>query len=261
MDIQQNFSVPFPIDTVWRSFHDTAGLVACLPGAALAQGWETAPADKLPLSMTVKLGPIVAAFTGEGAITLDDAGRRGAVTGSGVDRKSGSRVKGEASFSLHGIDGVDGDGMHGLPGTRVEITVDFSIAGSLAQFSRGGIVKELAARLTEAFAANLKQKLEAEADIAAPLASQDGSGAQAEQAEQAEQGGPTRTTAVAAAADPAATPPESPAATPASPATPATPQARPRVAPPVNAPLDVGALFWPALWARLRQMLGLQPRR
>ena len=148
MEIEQSFTVPYPRDAVWECFHDTPGIVACLPGARL-----TAPPDGtlLKLAMQVKLGPIVAAFAGDGEMTLDEENRRGSVSGGGVDRKSASRVKGVAAFALD--DSTPGQ-------TRVDIKVDYTIAGSLAQFSRGGIVKELASRMTEAFAANLKTKLD-----------------------------------------------------------------------------------------------------
>jgi carbon monoxide dehydrogenase subunit G len=156
MEIEQSFCVPFAMDSVWHCFQDIEGIVGCLPGAAL-----TAPPDdgKLKLSMTVKLGPIVAAFAGDGEIVFDDALRQGKVSGSGNDRKSGSRVKGEAVFSLHDAGQTAPEG---APSTRVDVRVDYTIAGSLAQFSRGGIVRELAERLTSAFSDKLKQKLETE---------------------------------------------------------------------------------------------------
>ncbi|GAB2901441.1 hypothetical protein GCM10027093_42860 [Paraburkholderia jirisanensis] len=149
MEIEQSFSVAYPLDDVWASFHDTPGIVACLPGASLA-----APPDngQLKLMMTVKLGPIVANFAGDGEMTLDEAAKCGSVSGGGVDRKSSSRVKGVAAFALHAVAPRE---------TRVDVTVDYTIAGTLAQFSRGGIVKELATRMTEAFAQNLKVKLDA----------------------------------------------------------------------------------------------------
>lgn len=148
MEIEQSFTVPYPRDAVWACFHDTSGIVACLPGASLSAPPE---GTLLKLSMQVKLGPIVAAFAGDGEMTLDEDQRRGSVSGGGVDRKSASRVKGVAAFALD----------NSTPGeTRVDVKVDYTIAGSLAQFSRGGIVKELASRMTEAFAANLKAKLD-----------------------------------------------------------------------------------------------------
>lgn len=105
--------------------------------------------------MTVKLGPIVANFAGQGEMTLDEAARRGRVAGAGSDRKSGSRIKGEAAFSLHG----DGEA---AASTRVEIRVEYSIAGALAQFSRGGLIRDLAERMTAQFSDNLRSTLEAE---------------------------------------------------------------------------------------------------
>ena len=224
MEIQQSFTVPFPPALVWRCFQDIEGIVACLPGAAL-----TAPPEQgqLKLSMTVKLGPIVAAFAGDGSMALDDSLMQGRLTGSGNDRKSGSRVKGEAAFSLH-------DASDATPATRVDVKVDYSIAGSLAQFSRGGIVRELAERLTSAFSDNLRKKLEEEnpqAAAAAPTAP--APNVPAEPASEAQ--APIRQ-----------------AASPA-PATPAAPRA-------ASAPLDLGGLFWPMLLRRIRRLFGLEKK-
>jgi hypothetical protein len=160
-----------------------------------------------------------------------------------VDRKSASRVKGEASFSL----GAPSPGE-----TRVDVKVDYAIAGSLAQFSRGGIVKELATRMTEAFAANLKAQLDHSASQAA--------------------------VAVPGSADvlvdvPAAEPEAliaSPAEQVAKPATTAPPvtqrldarltdpvkAVKPTAKPPANAPLDLGSMFWKILWSRVCGFFG-----
>ncbi|MGO9512768.1 MAG: SRPBCC family protein [Steroidobacteraceae bacterium] len=151
MEIHQSFKVLFAPDQVWRCFHDIEGIIACLPGAELT----APPSDgRLVLSMTVKLGPIVANFAGQGEMTLNDATRSGRIVGGGSDWKSGSRVKGEASFSLH-------DESVKTSSTRIDIRVDYSMAGSLAQFSRGGIVRELAERITAQFSDNLRKKLDA----------------------------------------------------------------------------------------------------
>jgi hypothetical protein len=71
---------------------------------------------------------------------------------AGADRKSGSRVKGEAKFALAAT---------GESETRVDINVNYSLTGTLAQFSRGAIVQELAAALTRDFAANLRARIAA----------------------------------------------------------------------------------------------------
>ncbi|WP_151448896.1 SRPBCC family protein [Lacisediminimonas profundi] len=208
MQVEQSFQVPFPRALVWRSFRNAEGIVACLPGASLS----APPVDgMLKLAMTVKLGPIVAAFAGDAMMTLDDSGFQGSVAGGGSDRKSGSRVKGEAAFSLHEQAGPS-------PSTRVDVSVDFTIAGSLAQFSRGGIVQELAARMTEAFAENLRQTLEAES--------------------------------VQAGA--AVIPIPEPSITSAGSVPPSAEVSKPSPAASPNAPLDLGRLFWPMLVARVK---------
>jgi uncharacterized protein len=152
MEIRQSFRVAFAPKQVWRCFSDIESLIGCLPGASLA----APPSDgKLLLSMAVKLGPIAAKFAGQGEIALDASLQSGRIAGGGTDAKSGSRVKGEASFSLH-------DESAEAASTRVDICVDYSIAGSLAQFSRAGIVRELAQRLTAQFSDNLRAKLESQ---------------------------------------------------------------------------------------------------
>jgi carbon monoxide dehydrogenase subunit G len=151
MEIFQSFTVPYPREVVWAAFHDTCGILVCLPGALLR-----APADdgRLRLAMTVKLGSIAASFTGEGKMSLDDTAWCGSISGDGVDRKSASRVQGKASFSLDGST---------LGKTRVHVKVNYMIAGSMVQFSRSSLVKELAARITDVFAANLKARLDHQA--------------------------------------------------------------------------------------------------
>lgn len=160
LEIQQSFSVPFTADQVWRRFRDVEGIVGCLPGAALS----APPHDgHLALSMTVKLGPIVATFSGEGDMLMDDLTRRGSISGSGNDRKSGSRLKGEANFSVHEAGTASAS-------SRIDVLVSYSIAGALAQFSRESIVRELTERLTAAFKDNLQAKLCAQEIPATPVA-------------------------------------------------------------------------------------------
>jgi len=143
MQLEQHFLVAVPLARVWEAFHDPELLVSCLPGASLR---GPAEASTLPLLFKVKLGPIAAAFAGSGELTLDEAAHCGALSGQAADGKSNSRVKGDAAFDLTEAEG----------GTRVGVNVTFSITGSLAQFSREGIVRALADQLTRQFAENLQ---------------------------------------------------------------------------------------------------------
>lgn len=133
---------------------DTALVVGCMPGASL-----DGPPDgnRLRGQMRVKLGPIVAAFAGEAELLMDDAACTGAIRGQGLDRRNNSRARADVGFSL----AADGEG------TRVDINVDFTLTGTLAQFSRGAIVQEIARRLTSEFATNLTTAMTAGAAVPA----------------------------------------------------------------------------------------------
>jgi len=153
MQLEQSFALPFALTAAWSAFADVPMLVSCMPGAALQgepRGVENG-AD-IDLIFTVKLGPITGAFQGQGEVRRDADAHSGTFSGAGADRKSGSRVKGEAKFSLVAT---------GENETRVDISVNYGLTGTLAQFSRGAIVQELAAALTRDFAANLRARIAA----------------------------------------------------------------------------------------------------
>ncbi|MEO8523900.1 MAG: SRPBCC domain-containing protein [Caldimonas sp.] len=154
MQLEQSFELPAPPALAWPAFRNVELLVECLPGAAL-----TGPAieGELPLRLDVKLGPIAAAFVGSGRASFDDAVQGGRFEGTATDRRTQSRVKGAADFKL----AAEGSG------TRVTVLVDYSLTGTLAQFSRGAIVRELASALTAQFAENLAARVRA-AEPAAP---------------------------------------------------------------------------------------------
>ncbi|MNR83587.1 Carbon monoxide dehydrogenase subunit G (CoxG) [compost metagenome] len=150
MQLEQSFHIAAPLETVWHAFHDIELLVDCLPGASINSAATATEEGAIPLLFKVKLGPIAASFAGQGRLNLDEALRTGAIIGTAVDARSNSRVKGEASFLVSAA--PDG-------GTNVQVKVDHSITGSLAQFSREGIVRALAEQLTKQFAENLQARL------------------------------------------------------------------------------------------------------
>lgn len=145
MKLELGFDLPFARAKVWPAFGDVALLVSCMPGATLRSSVDERP---LRFDFAVKLGPIGAKFTGEGDLTYGDF--EGTLSGTGTDRSTASRVKGQARFRLNEVEG----------GTRVDIEVDFALGGVLAQFGRGGIVKEVAGGIVKQFAENLRHRLE-----------------------------------------------------------------------------------------------------
>jgi aerobic carbon-monoxide dehydrogenase small subunit len=144
---EESFVVARSPATVWAIFADIPAVVACLDGAELTEHDANTAKGK----MTIKLGPIQAAFSGSAVIERDDRALRGIIRGAGSDKGTGSRTKGEIVYRL--IPEADGQQ------TRVSVTVEYSLQGALAQFSRSGLVLELGRRLVSDFAAKLNARL------------------------------------------------------------------------------------------------------
>lgn len=166
--IKQHFVVAHPRSAVWARFQDLPGIVGCIPGASLT---DQASPSHAKGQMTVKLGPVRANFAGEADVSADPATWSGTIDGAGTDRSHASRAKGTVRYALAEAAGGDSTG--------VDVTVDYTLSGSLAQFARGGIVEAVAEQITEEFARNLEAELNAEtprgvrAGATAPLPARD----------------------------------------------------------------------------------------
>jgi carbon-monoxide dehydrogenase small subunit len=143
---EESFVVLRPPAETWRAFADLPAVASSLPGAVLTEHDGQTAKGK----MTVKLGPIVAAFAGSAAIERDDAAMTGMIRGAGADGGTGSRTRGEVTYRL---------APEGSASTRVFVVVEYSLQGALAQFSRSSIAQDLGRRLVAEFAANLNARL------------------------------------------------------------------------------------------------------
>lgn len=146
--LQQSFTVAFPRDEVWEFFGRLDQVTTCLPGASLM---SEPTATHVEPRLRVKVGPIVADFEGVADVERDDANHKGTIYGSARDTKSASATRGEVEYILTEINGG--------AGTQVDVQLGFALTGPLAQFSRSGIVMDIAKRMTDAFAQNLHQRL------------------------------------------------------------------------------------------------------
>ena len=153
--IEDEFTVEHPMARVWEIFADMPAVAACLPGADISEHTPTS----LTGSIATKFGPMRAAFAGSAALERNEAEKRGAIRGNGTDNLSGSRARGDISYRLFDA----GDGR-----TRVAVAIDYSLQGPLAQFSRGGLVKEFVKKMMADFAANLNARLAVPAGTAPP---------------------------------------------------------------------------------------------
>jgi carbon-monoxide dehydrogenase small subunit len=161
--IEDEVIVKHPVEAVWAAFADMPAVAACLPGAEITEYAHDAVKGRI----TVKVGPMRAAFAGAASLERDEAARRGLIRGAGQDALSSSRARGDIAYSLSDAGGGT---------TRIAVSIDYSLQGPLAQFSRGGLVKELIGRMVAEFAANLDRHLATGGRAAPPAAQLDAGG-------------------------------------------------------------------------------------
>ncbi len=146
MKIGKEFAVAHPANAVWNALGDVALVAGCLPGASIV---EELGEERYRGKFSVKLGPLAANFEGEMATLRDDDTRNGSVEGKGSDAGSSSRASGTLAYRVEVAD----------EGCLVAIDCTFNLAGALAQFGKGAVVKQVADRLTAEFVANLEAQL------------------------------------------------------------------------------------------------------
>ena len=123
---------------------------------------EDANDNQLRVRLRVKVGPIVAEFEGDASVHRSPETMSAEILGAAKDRRSNTVTQGQIIYNL--LPERDGRA------TRIKIRVGYALAGSLAQFSRGSIVQDIAKKLTDAFASNLSYELARKKD---PLLNQD----------------------------------------------------------------------------------------
>jgi carbon-monoxide dehydrogenase small subunit len=149
----QNFIVHHPLQQVWAFFGRIDEVASCLPGASIKE----ATSDRAIGQIRVKLGPISAEFRGVAQIERDERTHSGRIQGAGSDARSNSATRGDLRYRLAALDERS---------TRVDVTIGYRLTGMLAQFGRPGLVQDLAARLTAAFAENVEARLSGRAQPA-----------------------------------------------------------------------------------------------
>lgn len=144
----QSFTVAHPVDVVWDFFSDIGAVAACLPGASLAGEPVDGHVDG---RMRIKVGPISAEFQGVADVSRDDATRSGTIVGAGKDKRSNSSTRGLVGYMV--TPGA------GPSQTRVDLNIGFTLTGALAQFSRSGLIQDVAGRIISVFVQNLEARL------------------------------------------------------------------------------------------------------
>jgi carbon monoxide dehydrogenase subunit G len=143
--LQNEFTVPAPIERAWEVLLDVERVAPCLPGAALTGS----DGDVHRGTMTIKIGPITSRYEGTVRVEeADEAGRRAVMRAQARD----SRGQGTAAATITStMEAVGG-------GTRVRVETDMRVSGPAAQFGRG-VMQDVSAKLMGRFADCLAQEM------------------------------------------------------------------------------------------------------
>src|ERR671915_1889274 len=145
MRLENEFTVPAPLEQAWQVLLDIERVAPCLPGATL-EGTEDGAHRG---TMSIKLGPITSRYRGTVRIEeADEQARRAVLRAKARD----SRGQGTAAATITStMEEVDG-------GTRVHVETDMRVTGPAAQFGRG-VMQDVSAKLMGRFADCLAERM------------------------------------------------------------------------------------------------------
>jgi uncharacterized protein len=146
MKLENEFTVPAPVEQVWPALLDIGRVAECLPGATIEPG----PGDGVFRGrMRIKLGPVTTVY--EGTARLQDVDEDTHTASIAVSARE-AKGQGTASAVItNRLEAVDGS-------TRVVAGTDVAITGRQAQFGRG-IMQDVAGAMMGQFAQRFEQQL------------------------------------------------------------------------------------------------------
>ncbi|MEA2341467.1 MAG: uncharacterized protein QOG11_1544 [Solirubrobacteraceae bacterium] len=142
MEFENTFVVAAPVGDVWDLLMDVERVAPCMPGA---QVLEQTGADAYKVAVKVKLGPMSMLYKGDVEIVERDAETHEA---SMQAKAKESRGQGTASAQIRmALREQDG-------GTAASIVTEMQMSGKAAAMGQG-VIRDVAASLTDTFAKNL----------------------------------------------------------------------------------------------------------
>jgi uncharacterized protein len=150
MQISNTFNVPLPPEEAWKTLMDIPAIAPCMPGAELT---EKVDDNTYKGKVSVKLGPVALSFNGVATFEeRDDAAHTAKVKAQGTDAKGRGGANAMVTF-----------GLEPLPtGSKINITTNVDLSGSIAQYGRGvGMIQGVANQLISQFAKSLERQINA----------------------------------------------------------------------------------------------------
>src|SRR5258707_3082956 len=149
MQIENQFPVAAPPDTVFAFLVDINRVVGCMPGAELS---EVVDPTTFKGKVKIKVGPITVAYNGTAKIVDRDDAQRSATL-----EAEGRETTGPGSARAKALMSVEPEGA----GSTVKIVTDYNVAGRVAQFGRG-VMEDVSRRLVGEMATCIAANIEAE---------------------------------------------------------------------------------------------------
>ena len=145
MKLENEFTVPAPIDRAWPVLLDVERIAPCLPGATIEGG----DGDTYRGTMAIKIGPITSKYAGTVRIQeADEAAHRAVMRAQARDARGQGTAAATITSTLERV----------AEGTRVRVETDMRVTGPAAQFGRG-VMQDVSAKLMGRFADCLAQEM------------------------------------------------------------------------------------------------------
>ena len=138
MLIENEFTIPAPVDQVWKYMNDFPRVARCMPGAEIVSATDRQVKGRVKISM----GPLKLAFSGViDILEKNDGSHRVVMKATGSEEKG----KGQASATVTSTMQQAGGG------TRVMLSQDIQMTGAIAQYGRG-MMQDVIGSLMKQFA-------------------------------------------------------------------------------------------------------------
>jgi uncharacterized protein len=159
MKLENEFTVPAPLQQAWAVLLDVERVAPCLPGAKVEPGGDD---GEYTGTMTIKIGPITSRY--KGTVKIEQADEAAHVAVMRAQAKD-ARGQGTAAATITSSMEETADG------TRVKVETDMRVTGPAAQFGRG-VMQDVSAKLMRQFAECLASEMSAKPEEAAPPAAE-----------------------------------------------------------------------------------------
>src|SRR5690349_9984166 len=139
--LENEFTVPVDIDTVFDALNDPEKVTPCFPGATL----DSHEGDDFTGTVKVKLGPISMTYKGKGTfVERDKTNHKVVVDAQGRDSRGNGTASAKATLTM-----TDEGGK-----TKVNVLTEMQVTGKPAQFGRG-VMSDVGDKILGQFASSL----------------------------------------------------------------------------------------------------------